>query len=174
MEVNEQTPRRLTLVISQYEKSATIYYTLRVYSTLPFSLGRIQDPYRSKQEITGAWKGKTAGGCGNYRDTYPNNPRYQFAIERDIHLLIEVKGPKQYQIGFDLVCVFISSELKSSPKYFKTKPSGPYRTGYVMMATELLPGTYDIVPTTFRPGQEGPFFLTIHTSSNNIKAQKVQ
>ena len=162
------------MVSTQYNKSPHFFFQLRVYSTLPFNLRRIQDPYKSRQEITGVWKGKTAGGCGNYRDTYSNNPRYQFSVEYDTHLLIEVKGPKQYQIGFDLVCVFINSELKSSPKYFKTKPSGPYRTGYVMMTTELLPGTYDIVPTTFRPGQEGPFFLTIQSSFNSVKAQKVQ
>ena len=173
IEVDGETPRRLTLVVSQYEKSTTIYYTCRVYSTLQFLLKRIQDPYKSKQEITGCWKEKTAGGCGNYRDTYPNNPRYQFAIERETQLLIELKGPKQYQIGFDLVCVYISSDYKSSPKYFKVKPSGPYRTGYVMMTAELLPGTYDIVPTTYRPGQEGPFFLTVHSCSG-VKAQKLQ
>ena len=136
-------------------------------------MGRIQDPYKSKQEITGSWKGKTAGGCGNYRDTYPNNPRYQFAVDRDTHILIELKGPKQYQIGFDLACIFINTDLKSSPRYFKLKQSGPYRSGYVMMAVEILPGTYDIVPTTFRPDQEGPFFLTFQSTSN-VKIQKVQ
>ena len=148
-------------------------FQCRGYSTLPFHLKRIQDPYKSKQEITGAWKGKSAGGCGNYRDTYQNNPRYQFGVQHETQLLIELKGPKQYQIGFDLVCVFINSDLKNSPKYFKMKPSGAYRTGYVMMVVELLPGTYDIVPTTFRPGQEGPFFLTI-SSCSGVKAQKIQ
>ena len=144
-----------------------------MYSTLQFNLKRIHDPYKSKQEITGSWKGKSAGGCGNYRDTYQHNPRYQFGVQHEAQMLIELKGPKQYQIGFDLVCVFINSDLKSCPKYFKMKPSGAYRTGYVMMVAELLPGTYDIVPTTFRPGQEGPFFLTI-SSCSGIKAQKIQ
>lgn len=144
-----------------------------MYSTLQFNLKRIHDPYKSKQEITGSWKGKSAGGCGNYRDTYQHNPRYQFGVQHETQMLIELKGPKQYQIGFDLVCVFINSDLKSSPKYFKMRPSGAYRTGYVMMVVELLPGTYDIVPTTFRPGQEGPFFLTI-SSCSSVKAQKIQ
>ena len=80
--------------MSQYEKTTTIYYTLRVYSTLPFSLKKIGDPYRTKQEITSEWKGANAGGCGNYRDTYPKNPRYQFTINEQSHMLVEMKGPQ--------------------------------------------------------------------------------
>lgn len=35
------------------------------------------------------------------------------------------------------------------------------------------PGVYQIVPSTYLPGQEGPFFLKIQ-SSNPIKLQRVQ
>ena len=67
----------MTLVVSQYEKTATIYYTIKVFSTVPFELKKLVDPYRHKEEVTGSWQGATAGGCGNYKDTYQNNPRYQ-------------------------------------------------------------------------------------------------
>ena len=39
-----------TLVISQYEKSTTIHYTLRVYATCPFSLRKIRDRYVAQYE----------------------------------------------------------------------------------------------------------------------------
>ena len=39
-----------TLVISQYEKSNTIHYTLRIYSTTEFSLNKISEPYIAKYE----------------------------------------------------------------------------------------------------------------------------
>ena len=48
-------------------------------------------------QLTGQWKGVTAGGCGNYRDTHKNNPIYQVTIDNkrsDNHLMIELKGPK--------------------------------------------------------------------------------
>lgn len=37
-----------TLVVSQYEKTTTIYYTIRAYSTVPFTLRKLQNPYRYK------------------------------------------------------------------------------------------------------------------------------
>jgi calpain-7 len=161
--VSESMPRKMTLVVSQYEKSTTIFYTLRVYSTLPFSLKKISDPYKTEQKMTGAWKEASAGGCQNYKDTYVNNPRYQFTVSEASHVLVEMKGPKQFQIGFDLLCVQAGN--KESPHYFKNKTSGAYRTGFVAVALELTAGTYDITPTTFRPGEEGPFFLTVKSSS---------
>ncbi|VDO62753.1 unnamed protein product, partial [Schistosoma curassoni] len=39
------------LLISQYEKSITIYYTLRVYSTAPFTLSKIKDPYTISKQV---------------------------------------------------------------------------------------------------------------------------
>lgn len=170
--VTESTPRKLTLVVSQYEKSTTIFFTLRVYSTLPFKLRRIVDPYRFVKDITkDSWTEATAGGCANYRDTYPKNPRYQLILDVDSHVLIELKGPKDYQIGFDLKCVLASN--KESPLYFKTKSSCPYRTGFVVLGLEMTAGTYEVIPTTFRPNQCGPYFLKIK-SSNPIKLAKLK
>ncbi len=42
---NETGPIYYTLVLSQYEKSSTIYYSLRVYSTNQFELKELKDVY---------------------------------------------------------------------------------------------------------------------------------
>ena len=42
---NETSPIYYTLVLSQYEKSSTIYYSLRVYSTNQFELKELKDVY---------------------------------------------------------------------------------------------------------------------------------
>ncbi|XP_015603072.1 calpain-7 isoform X2 [Cephus cinctus] len=158
---------RYTLVVSQYEKTNTIYYTLRAYGTCVFTLRKMAEPYKYEKEVTdGQWKGITAGGCGNHPETYPNNPRYQLILESPNNnncLLIILKGPKQYQIGFELITMQLNDPEVSNA--FKTKSSGPFRPGFVQLELENVPaGTYDIVPSTFLPGQEGPFFLTCKAS----------
>ena len=76
----------------------------------------------------GKWKGVTAGGCGNHPATYSNNPRYQLILDSSHNnncLLIILKGPKQYQIGFELISVVLNDP--DSPSAFKSKSSGPFR-----------------------------------------------
>lgn len=155
---------KYTLVVSQYEKNNTINYTLRVYSTVEFTLTKIVDPYKKQYEkrITGQWKGPTAGGCGNY-ETNKNNPIYQVNIDNsttDNYLLIEIFGPKQYSVGFSVVCV--SANVSSS---LTKASSGDYRRGYSMLTLDRISGgVYNISPSTFKPGEEGPFFLDISSS----------
>ncbi|XP_046445649.1 calpain-7-like isoform X2 [Daphnia pulex] len=164
---------RYTLVISQYEKSNTINYSLRVYSSCPIELKKITNPYRFKDEIRkDGWKGVSAGGCGNNPRTYPNNPKYQFTLEKTSDLLIDLKGPKEFLIGFDVTCISLCDNDSSSGTFTK-KSSGAFRSGFVILELENVPaGTYQIVPSTFHPGQEGSFFLTIQ-SPNQIKLKKI-
>jgi calpain-7 len=91
--------QQYTLVISQYEKSTTIYYTLKAYSTIQFELNELKESYNSKykKEIVSKWSGKSAGGCGNYPDTYKNNPLFQLEIQNnEIRncVKIELRGPQ--------------------------------------------------------------------------------
>ncbi|XP_020286163.1 calpain-7-like [Pseudomyrmex gracilis] len=169
--LSEQSDPKYNLVISQYEKTNTIYYTLRVYGTCPFTLRKIPQLYRYEEEVTGQWKGITAGGCGNH-STYMSNPRYQVVLEsanNNNYLLIILKGPRAYQIGFDISTVILNDANAATA--FKTKSSGPFRSGFVYLELEDVPaGTYQIVPSTYLPGQEGPFFL-ICKSSCNFKLQ---
>ncbi|GJQ86062.1 hypothetical protein Trydic_g10262, partial [Trypoxylus dichotomus] len=119
--------RKYTLVVSQYEKTATIYYTLRAYATCPFSLTKIADPYKYTKEMSGEWKGITAGGCGNHPQSHKNNPKFRVDIEsarNDNSLFIELKGPKQYQVGFDVTITNLADDSISAP--FKTTSSGAF------------------------------------------------
>lgn len=48
--VEEKGIHSYTLIISQYEKNSSIYYTLRVYSSCEFSLTKITDPYKKEYD----------------------------------------------------------------------------------------------------------------------------
>ncbi|RWS05561.1 Calpain-7-like protein [Dinothrombium tinctorium] len=166
-----------TLVLSQYEKTSTIHYTLRIYSTVSFSLNKIIEPYKYKEKVTnGEWTEKTAGGCLNNRATYHLNPVYQLEVlgSKDIenHLLIDLKAPKQYNIGFDVTTVSLNDT--KSVYAFDRVSSGPYRSGFTILKLMRVPaGIYNLIPSTFNAGEKGPFFLTV-SSTCPIKLKRVQ
>ncbi|KAM3928765.1 calpain-7 [Leptodactylus fuscus] len=161
-----------TLVVSQYEKQNTILYTLRVYAACKFTFSKIPTPYTINRRINGQWKGHSAGGCGNFRDTHKNNPIYQFNLDKAGPLLVELRGPRQYSVGFEVITVSTSGDPGSSG--FQKKSSGDYRCGFCYLEIDNVPaGLYNIIPTTFLPAQEGPFFLDFN-SVTPIKVSQLQ
>ncbi|XP_042232051.1 calpain-7-like isoform X2 [Homarus americanus] len=165
MILKEPGTHKFTLVVSQYEKHLTIHYSLRVYSTCPFSLHKIKNYCKHKNEITGKWSGETAGGCPNHPATYKNNPMYQFRTDSDLQCLrIELKAPKDIQVGFEAVCVEAKNTEASG--HFAKKQSGAYRSGFVVMEIfDLVAGVYNIIPSTFYPNTEAPYFLNLFSSA---------
>ncbi|BHF63102.1 calpain 7 [Sparganum proliferum] len=152
-----------TLVVSQYEKNMNIQYTLRAYSTAPLSLVQIKDPYTCSKTITGAWKGANAAGCPNH-DNFELNPTYEISLnnrDSDNQLLIEMRGPREFAVGFQLSV----SSLSVAPINHQEKMStGSYRRGYTMMELAgLAGGKYQLIVATFEPRQEGPFIISLRS-----------
>ncbi|CAN9514441.1 unnamed protein product [Ophioblennius macclurei] len=159
-----------TLVVSQYEKQNTINYTLRVYSGCKFTFSKILNPFTQNKRINGQWKGASAGGCGNYKDSYKHNPIYQVNLDRSGPLLIELRGSRQYSVGFEVVTVSTVGESGAAHK----RSSGDYRCGFCYMEADHVPaGIYNVIPTTFLPKQEGPFFLDFFSTSA-LKVSQLQ
>ncbi|XP_034616791.1 calpain-7 isoform X3 [Trachemys scripta elegans] len=147
-------------------------FTIQVYSVCKFTFTKIPTPYTISKRVNGQWKGHSAGGCGNFRDSYKNNPIYQFQLEKTGPLLIELRGPRQYSVGFELVTV--STVGDPGPSGFQKKSSGDYRCGFCYMEVENVPaGVYNIIPSTFLPQQEGPFFLDFN-STTPLKTSQLQ
>lgn len=159
--------KNYTLVVSQYEKTTTIYYTLRAYSRSPFEFKAIPCKFVGKQRINGEWKGPRAGGCQNHQATYRNNPRYSLKIgpKEQNNLVIELRGPKVYQVGFEIVVVSLDDPNLTAP--FVSKVTGNYRSGYCVLDLNDIPaGTYHLIPSTYLPGQESPFILDVKATTN--------
>ncbi|XP_062254761.1 calpain-7 [Platichthys flesus] len=161
-----------TLVVSQYEKQNTINYTLRAYAGSKFTFAKIPCPFTHNKRMNGQWKGLSAGGCGNYKDSYKHNPIYQINLERSGPLLIELRGSRQYSVGFEVITV--STVGDPGPAAVQKRNSGDYRCGFCYMEAEHVPaGIYNVIPTTFLPKQEGPFFLDF-ASTLPLKVSQLQ
>ncbi|XP_066441627.1 calpain-7 isoform X2 [Eleutherodactylus coqui] len=147
-------------------------FTTQVYAACKFTFSKIPTPYTINKRINGQWKGHSAGGCGNFRDTHKNNPIYQFNAEKAGPLLVELRGPRQYSVGFEVITV--STPGDPGPSGFQKKSSGDYRCGFSYLEIDNIPaGIYNIIPTTFLPAQEGPFFLDFN-SVTPIKVSQLQ
>ncbi|KAH7729909.1 calpain [Aphelenchoides avenae] len=163
--------QKYTLVVAQYEKSTTINYTLRVYSSTDFECDKVKVPYKVNKKEAGEWKGKTAGGCSN-GPSVGENPLYHISLDNgsdENALFVDLRGPKQFSVGVDLWQV---SSFRNKP--FDKKDSGAFRPGYTIMQADKVPaGTYALRPMTFLPGQEGPFILRVDCSCG-FKLKRVQ
>lgn len=95
--------RNYTLVLSQFLKTTTIFYTLRAYCREAFELKAINNNYATNMTVNGEWKtdNLTAGGCPNNR-TYVNNPLFKVVLPSDGNLIIELRGPKVYQVKMNI------------------------------------------------------------------------
>lgn len=156
-----------TFVVSQYEKTTTIYYTLRAYSRNPFEFKAIPSTFVGKERVNGEWKGVRAGGCQNHPTTYSNNPKYRLKLgpKDQNNLVIELRGPKVYQVGFEITPTSLDDPNVTAP--FVSKTTGSYRSGYcVLDLTDIPAGTYNIIPSTYLPGQEAPFILDVKATTN--------
>eukprot|EP00795_Rhopilema_esculentum_P014106 gene14106-5096_t len=135
-----QRNKRFNLVVSQYEKYNTIYYTLKVFGTVRFEIGPVGNPYTSRKRVTGQWTKLTAGGCANH-PSYLNNPKYDLEIisNTPCSLLIKVEASKQYATGV---------EISSVEGNFK-QTSGDYRyfVHLALLATDLAQKALDHVST---------------------------
>nr|CDS34890.2 calpain (C02 family) [Hymenolepis microstoma] len=154
-----------TLVVSQYEKNVTIQYTLRAYSTAPMRFSPIVDPYDVTKTATGEWKGDTAAGCQNYPN-FDKNPTFEVEWpnnEPDNQVLVEVRGPREFAIGFTLDAVSVTNLAPlNAARSFST---GNYRRGYTMLETSgLSGGKYKLTIATFEPKQEGPFIISVKST----------
>lgn len=163
--LDSEQSRKYTLVVSQYEKSTTIFYTLRAYARLPFELKEINSNYATNIQVNGEWNTSdgTAGGCQNHK-TYKSNPLYKVTLSNEGNLVIELRGPKVFQVGLELTVSSLDDPNITAPFISKTTES--FRSGFCVIDLEDLPaGVYLIRPSTYLPNQEAPFFLKLKSTT---------
>uniref|UniRef100_A0A1I7T2G7 Calpain_III domain-containing protein n=1 Tax=Caenorhabditis tropicalis TaxID=1561998 RepID=A0A1I7T2G7_9PELO len=140
-----------TLVVAQYEKTNTINYSLRVFSTTDIKLEPVKLPYSISKTTRGNWNGS---------EKTPILKLVLHSKSDDIYLFMELKAPKQF-------CVALEMKQHSSDRtvFLETKSSGAYRPGYTVLTLEKVPaGTYYVKISTYTDGDKGPFILRVDST----------
>jgi len=165
-----------TLVISQYQKTQTIYYSLRIYSVVPFNLKEIIKNFNHKKEIKGEWNALNSGGCMMHQSSYSLNPVYRLEIlcsnEHENDILIEIKAPKDISVGFDLYSIKLDNP-NSENSFFK-KSVDAFRYAVNVLEIKKIPkGEYNLIPCTYNPNIKSPYIIKVE-STTNIQLQKIK
>ncbi|KAI9300207.1 hypothetical protein BJ944DRAFT_31062 [Cunninghamella echinulata] len=175
---------KYTIVVSQHEKSRSLYFSLRAYSLAPFKLYEIPFPYPIEQKITGQWTDQTAGGNAS-KATYMHNPQWKITIPSNYNnnnnnhnnntnnsinnynhqqktntgLLLMLETSKSFAVH--LLLVEGGKRATSVSVRDILAESGPYRHGFCYCDLETIKaGDYTVVASTFEADLIGQFVLT--------------
>jgi len=155
---------KLTLALAQFKAVAhQVDYTLDVYGQAPFAMRLLPRTMRHVTSVAGSWRGGNAGGCANY-DSYGQNPCCSLALSQPTDVLIELQAARDdIPLGID---VAVSSTPDGGARLKAPLRSGAYRQGHAMVEVAALPaGSYKLTPSTFEPGQESNFTLSVGSSA---------
>eukprot|EP01126_Amoeba_proteus_P033160 TRINITY_DN324_c0_g1_i7.p1 TRINITY_DN324_c0_g1~~TRINITY_DN324_c0_g1_i7.p1 ORF type:complete len:831 (+),score=162.05 TRINITY_DN324_c0_g1_i7:479-2971(+) len=129
-----------------------------------------------KAVVKGEWKGKSAAGCYNY-STWRNAPQYLLHVPQDgwVGIMISQDGvlPCNNYIGTMLFNA--NSDHTSVVDPDKIIKLSDYKNdSTVSFSTTLEAGYYTVVPSTFLPGQEGKFSLTVSVAAGHATLTEIE
>uniref|UniRef100_A0A669CAI4 Calpain-3 n=1 Tax=Oreochromis niloticus TaxID=8128 RepID=A0A669CAI4_ORENI len=141
----------------------------------------------------GRWvRGSSAGGCRNFPDTFWTNPQYRLQLyeedddpdDEQVACTVVValmqkgrrmqrhQGAKFLTIGFSIYEVMCGQNQHLQKDFFLYTASKAKCKTYINLreVTErfcLPPGEYVIIPTTFKPHEEGEFILRVFSEKQS-------
>ncbi|KAI8339399.1 hypothetical protein BC941DRAFT_420385 [Chlamydoabsidia padenii] len=157
-----------TIVVSQFEKERSLYFSLRAYSLAPFKLREVPLRYLIEQKISGQWDDLTAGGNSS-NASYMHNPQWKITIppsntstESTVNktgLLLMLEAPESFAVH--LLLVEGGKRATSVSLRDIITQSGSYRPGFCYCNLETIKdGVYTVVASTFEANMIGEFVLT--------------
>lgn len=130
-----------------------------------------EKPWR-KISVSGRWSGATAGGCSN-NDTFKNNPQFKLTVPRNTPAVFNLQQKDKRGMGKDKkFCIGWSAlqlngfklvEERAPPPVYKSGTFTNSRDKFTELNLKASKDPYTIVCSTFEPGNETDFTLTIIT-----------
>jgi hypothetical protein len=129
-----------------------------------FGLGltRFREDLWRVQSLQGEWRGPTAGGCKNY-GSWVANPQFALYVEAPtavVIVLCQTEKNNYHGIGF---YVLEQPTADSSPARLIAKSKFVTAIEGALEVPLQNPGNYIIIPTTFEPGKEDYFSVTVYS-----------
>ncbi|KAL2124403.1 hypothetical protein VTJ04DRAFT_768 [Mycothermus thermophilus] len=162
-----------TLVVKQSELPLPAYtFTLSFFSDEPLTVSPAPERLAHNIPIRGSWTRRTAGGNAA-RPTYYNNPQYSLYLSQPSPVTL-VLSTSTHDLPVHIALAFSplgpSSPSPPSPQQRITSLSGrdilaaspEYQHGHTAASIPRLDaGTYNIILSTFEPGQLGDYTLRV-------------
>ena len=169
----------LSLVLSQYQKTHDLSYTLSCYCTVPFELGKPTKDPEHVTEIKSQWTRESAGGPPS-SPTFGINPMWAIQIPPEVlgssqdGSFLQLSCTTTRSIAVNLMLVRVD-RLGTRVRRLNKEPiidTGDYRHSFVATNLRCVPsGSYTLVVSSYYPGQTGTFAIKVlSTSKIDVKA----
>ncbi|KAJ1941154.1 cysteine protease, partial [Kickxella alabastrina] len=149
---------RYTLVVAQRDKTASLFFTLRLFGDAALQLSRAPQPAFS-EAVQGQWGSASAGG-NSAAPRYLDNPQYRLTVAARASGVVALRAAQAHAVN---VRVFRTGFLVTRVLEANTvASSGKYRARFCTCALDALePGSYTLVASTFEPFLFSRFTLTV-------------
>ncbi|KAK1069244.1 cysteine protease [Friedmanniomyces endolithicus] len=139
-------------------------FTLSIFGNSPLVLDEAAPRAPCTCSLSAAWTKETAGGNA-HSPTYPSNPQFSVAVLQKLSICLMVEAASEDASVHVKLVYSKGRRVQEIRNRDIILDSGEYRKGCcVADFTELDPGQYTIICSTFEPNQLGAFTLTVDSS----------
>ncbi|KAL6242771.1 cysteine protease [Rhinocladiella similis] len=150
-------------------------FTLSASSKCPVTVSEARLQYPERSTIKSSWNRSTSGGNSD-SPNYLANPQFRIrlGIKQRLALLLRVKCDEKQESNIHVKMLLVFSD---GSRIVRLRPravlahSGDYRRGSAVLETELDPGNYTIICSTFDTNQHADFMLEFYSNEKTPLTQ---
>jgi len=159
------------VVVTQDLPPGKLNFTLSAFANMSVAVREAQLRYPQKQNVSSGWTRSNAGGNSD-SPNYLTNPQFRLTLSRQQKVALVLHVPEREQLSpsrTSSIHVKILIVFSTGTRITRLRPrdvqahSGDYRRGNAIVETELKPGNYTIICSTFDQNQYTPFNLDLYS-----------
>lgn len=175
-DVESNSDKYLSLVLSQYDKHHDLGLTLSCFGTGDFNLRTPVKLPPNKIQVSGDWKPGNSGGPPHSK-RFGCNPMWSFEVSSSDGAFIHMRcsAVKDLATNIMLVKTKTKNSRISTLKEAPILDSGDYRRGFAATQVQWIPnGNYSLVVSCFHPGKVGAFFIDINSTIPKLSLSPIK